>query len=282
VWLSGAEEGNVVSIRLASRINNIRNIHKHRDFENYRDLVFLLVQKEIKVRYKNKFLGYLWSVASPLASALVYFIAFKIVMKVHVEEYPLVLISGLFPWQWFGNSVGSSPSFFLGNAWIIKKVNFPTNLLPLCSILNHMIHYVVSIPIVVIFLFVFHRTPTLAWLYGVPVLLIIQLVMLYGVSLVLATLNLFFRDLERLVSILMQFLFFLTPILYDPEMIPEGYRKIILFNPASPLIISWKELFLEGKIEPQYMLVSVIYAIFFLVLGLLVHRKLSWRFAEIV
>ncbi|HEY9625001.1 MAG TPA: ABC transporter permease [Crinalium sp.] len=272
----------MVSIKLASGIKNIRSFHKRRDFENYRDLVFLLVQKEMKVRYKDKFLGYLWSIASPLASALVYFIAFKIVMKVHVEEYPLVLISGLFPWQWFGNSIGSSPSFFLGNAWIIKKVNFPTILLPLCSILNHLIHYVISIPIVVIFLFVFHRTPTLAWLYGLPALLIIQFLMLYGVSLILATINLFFRDIERLVSIMMQFLFFLTPILYDPEMIPEGYRRLITLNPASPLIISWKELFLEGKVEPTYLLISFLYAVFFLILGFLIHRKLSWRFAEIV
>jgi lipopolysaccharide transport system permease protein len=282
VWLSGAEEGNVVSIRLASRLNNIRNIHKRRDFENYRDLIFLLVQKELKVRYKNKFLGYLWSIASPLASALVYFVAFKIVMKVMVPDYPLVLIAGLFPWQWFGNSVGSSPSFFLTNSWIIKKVNFPTNLLPLCSILNHMIHYVISIPVIVVFLFIYNRAPSITWLYGVPLLLIIQFTTLYGIGLIFASVNLFFRDIERLVNILMQFLFFLTPILYVPEMIPEGYRKIILFNPASPLIISWKELFLSGKIEPQYVLVSFLYSIFFLVLGLFVHRKLSWRFAEIV
>jgi lipopolysaccharide transport system permease protein len=280
--LSGAEEGSVVSIKLASGIKNISSIHKHRDFENYRDLIFLLVQKEMKVRYKDKFLGYLWSIASPLASALVYFIAFKIVMKVHVEEYPLVLIAGLFPWQWFGNSIGSSPNFFLGNAWIIKKVNFPTILLPLSSILNHMIHYVISIPIVVLFLFIFHRTPTLAWLYGVPILLVIQFIMLYGVALILATINLFFRDMERLVSILMQFLFFLTPILYDPAMIPERYRRFIVFNPASPLIISWKELFLEGKVEPTYLFISFLYAVFFLTLGFLIHRKLSWRFAEIV
>ena len=92
-----------------------------KNFRNYRDLILVLTAKEIKVRYKNNVLGYLWSIANPLAFALVFFVAFKIFLKWDIKDYVLFLIAGLFPWQWFANSVGVSCGVFIGNASIIKK-----------------------------------------------------------------------------------------------------------------------------------------------------------------
>jgi len=85
------------------------------NLQHYIDLLIVLTQKEMKVRYKSSFLGYIWSIANPLAFAFVFFIAFKVVMKIKMENYTLFLITGLFPWQWFSNSVSLSPTIFLGN-----------------------------------------------------------------------------------------------------------------------------------------------------------------------
>ena len=253
-----------------------------RKWENYRDLLVVLVQKELKVRYNNKLLGYLWSIANPLASALIYYVAFRIFMRIHVEDYPIVLISGVFPWQWFTNAVGSAPTLFVGNSTIIKKVNFPKQIVPLSSGLNHMIHYIVSIPVIILFLYIFGRAPSWSWLYGVPILLFIQFIMIYGLTLLLASINVFLRDLERLTNILLHFIFYVTPILYPLEHVPARYRSLIVFNPFGPLMVSWRQLILKGTMEPLYLLVSLGYALLFWAIGYWVYRKLVWKFAEVI
>src|SRR4030043_2235766 len=131
----------------------------NKGFQHYFDLITVLTQKEMKVRYKSSFLGYLWSIAHPLAFALVFFIAFKIVMRIAMENYTLFLIAGLFPWQWFSNSVNASPMAFLLNASLIKKVSLPRNILPLATVLQDMIHFLLAIPVIVLFLFIYHKSP---------------------------------------------------------------------------------------------------------------------------
>lgn len=258
----------------------VKQIGFHRDFENYWDLLVVLLQTEMKVRYKSKALGYLWSIAHPLAHSFIFFIAFKIMMRVRVEDYAIVLISGLFPWQWFANSVGSAPKTFVGNA-LIKKLNFPKIIIPLTAILNHMIHFLLSLPVIVIFLLIHDRTPSLSWIIGIPILLFIQFLLVLGIVLIFSSLNLFLRDLERLVGLLVTFCFYLTPIIYSEEMIPAQYKPLIVFHPFAPLLISWRNLFLEGTFQPIYLLSSFIYAMIFLAIGFWVYKKLSWKFAEI-
>lgn len=250
--------------------------------QHYIDLIMVLTQKEIKVRYKSSFFGYLWSIGQPLAFAFVFFIAFKVVMKIQMEDYALFLIAGLFPWQWFANSVNAAPTIFLGNASIIKKVNFPRNIIPLTTVLQDMIHFVLSIPVIVLFIFIYHKSPSFSWLYGIPILLGIQFLMTYGISLIVSSINLFFRDLERLTVIFMTLLFYFTPIIYPETMIPEKYKTLINLNPLAPLMISWRNLFLNGTLELPYLATSLLYALLALALGYIIYRKLSWKFAEVL
>ncbi|MBI4690163.1 MAG: ABC transporter permease [Nitrospirae bacterium] len=254
-----------------------------RNLEYYRDLILVLTQKELKVRYKNNVFGYLWSIGHPLAFAFVFFVAFKVVMKIQMEDYSLFLIAGLFPWQWFSNSVVSSPTVFIGNTSLIKKVNFPRHILPFTMILQEMIHFILSIPVIVLFLFIYHKSPSFSWLYGIPILLVIQFMMAYGISLMLSSLNLFFRDLERLTVIFSTFLFYFTPIIYSESMVPKEYRYLINLNPLSPLMISWRNLFLNGVLEPTDLAISFAYSLIALILGYyIVYKRLSWKFAEVL
>ena len=253
-----------------------------RSFENYRDLIIVLTQKEMKVRYKSNVFGYFWSVGNPLAFAIVYFVAFKVVMKIPMEDYSLFLIAGLFPWQWFANSVSVAPTIFLTNASIIKKVNFPRNIIPLTIVLQDMIHFVLSMPVIIIFLLVYHRSPALSWLYGIPVLLLIQLIMTYGVALLVSSINIFFRDFERLTSIFLTFLFYFTPIIYSETMVPQQFKGLMYFNPLAPLMVSWRNLFLNGAVDPAAVGLSFLYALILAVPGHLVYRKFSWKFDEVL
>lgn len=257
-------------------------IVKNRKIQHYIDLVTVLTQKEMKVRYKSSFLGYLWSILHPLAFALVFFIVFKVVMRIRMENYTLFLIAGLFPWQWFLNSVNMSPMVFVGNASIIKKVNFPREVVLLAVVLQDMVHFVLAIPVIVFFMFIYNKVPSLSWFYGIPVLLCIQFLMTYGISLAISTVNLFFRDLERLTVIFTMFLFYCTPIIYSETMVPDKYRYLLNLNPIAPLMISWRRLFLKGTLALDSLLVSLLYGIAMYLSGYFIYRKLSWKFAEVL
>ncbi len=259
-----------------------KHIFKGYDGQYLKDLVLILTQKEIKVRYKNSWLGYVWSIANPLAFALVYLVAFKTFMRIDIPHYSLFLISGLFPWQWLSNSIGLAPGIFIGNASLLKKVRFPRNLLVASMVLNDGFHFVISIPVIVVFMFAYGFFPSWSWLIGIPLLAFAQLLMAYGLALAIASLNLFFRDLERLTGILLAFLFFLTPIFYTESMMPARYQALLTLNPAAPLILSWRRLFLSGSLDWSAVTMVYIHAMVALAVGSLIYLKLSWKFAEVV
>lgn len=252
--------------------------------QHYLDLIIVLTQKEMRVRYKNSFLGYLWCMLLPIAFALVYFIAFKNILSVPIENFALFLLAGLFPWQWFANSVNMSPTAFLGgNVALIKKINFPRYLIPFSVVLQEGIHFVFALPVLIAILLYYGKSPSIAWLYGVPFLLSVQFLMVYGISLLVSVANLFFRDMEKLTSIFVTLLFFLTPIVYSETMVPEKYKSIIVtFNPFCSLIVSWRNLILYGTVEPAYAGTSLLFAVPIFMVGYLVYHKLSWRIAEVI
>jgi lipopolysaccharide transport system permease protein len=251
-------------------------------WENYKDLLIVLIHKEIKVRYKSSVFGYLWSVASPLATAMVFYLAFKVVMRIQIDAYPLFLITGLFPWQWFSNSVSVSPVIFLSNASLIKKVCFPRNVLSLVNVLQDMIHFILAIPVIVLFMVLYHKSPSWTWLYGIPLLLVIQLCMTYGVAVAISSVNLFFRDMERLTGILLMLVFYCTPVIYPASMVPDKYHWLLAANPIAPLMINWRTLLMDGTLDPMYVGLSVGYAAAFLAIGQAIYAKLCWRFAEVL
>lgn len=253
----------------------------NRNIQHYIDLILVLTQKEMKVRYKSSYLGYAWSILQPLSFAIVFFIAFKIVMRIQMDNYTLFLLAGLFPWQNLSNSILMSPTIFVGNASIIKKVNFHRNLLVTAAILNDMIHFLFSIPVLVVFMLIKGQRPDiLAWLYGIPLLMLMQFIFQYGIALAVASVNLFFRDLERLTTIAMTMLFYCTPIIYPISMIPEKYQSLIFLNPMAPIMVSWRELLLHGTLDFGMLGASCGYGILALVFGTMVFRRLSWKFAE--
>jgi lipopolysaccharide transport system permease protein len=253
-----------------------------REREYLKDLVVVLTQKEIKLRYKSSWLGYVWSVANPLAFATLYFIAFRIFMRVDIPQYPLFLIAGLFPWQWVANSVSAAPGLFLGNASLLKKVRFPRNVLVAVSVLNDGIHFLCAIPVLVGFLFLYGSRPSLSWLIGIPFLALGQFMLVYGLALAISSLNLFFRDLERLTTLVVTFLFFLTPIVYSESMIPMRYRPLVYLNPAAPIVLNWRELFLSGGLNWSFIALAYVYALVACAVGTAIYIKLSRKFAEVV
>ena len=245
------------------------------------DLVATLTIKDIKVRYKRTYLGYAWSLLNPLVYAVTYWIAFKAILNIRVEGYFVFLLAGLFPWQWLSNSMMLAPKAFLGNAPLIKKIHFPRHLIVVSSVLTEGLHFALCIPILAVLVTASNRGHvTTAWLWGAPLLLLLQGAMTYGIALSMASLNVFFRDLERILALGMTVLFFLTPVIFEQAMVPPAFQPLIAINPFTPLIAGWRALFLDGAVDWTAAGHAAIFATIAVIVGQLVYGRLQWKFAE--
>ncbi|PLR29143.1 ABC transporter permease [Chimaeribacter arupi] len=246
------------------------------------DLATVITEKELKVRYKSSFLGYLWSIANPLIFAMIYYFIFKLIMRVQIPNYTIFIITGLFPWQWFANATTNSLFSFLANAQIIKKTVFPRSVIPLSNVLMECLHFICTIPVIIIFLFVYDMSPSWDWIWGIPLIGIAQIFMMLGVALLLSTLNLFFRDLERFITLGIMLLFYCTPILYSGDMIPEQYHWVIDYNPLAKMIFCWRDLFMNNVVNYGDIADLYGYGLISIVIGGYIFNKLKYRFAEIL
>ena len=249
---------------------------------HYIDLLAELTRKEIKIRYKNSYLGYLWSVLNPLFMAMIFYFVFKKVMRIDMHNYEIFLIVGLFIWQWISNSFSLGTMLFVGNVGLIKKVNFHYHLLAIAMLLSEGFNFVFSIPIIIGVMIYTGMTPSIMILVGFPLLFVITAVFLYGWALLLGSINIFFRDMERIIGIVMTLMFYGTPIFYQETKIPAGYEFILTWNPFSSYVIMWRELFMKGTLDIHYILLASLYAVIFLVIGLLAYNKLKSKFAELL
>ena len=255
--------------------------HFHRSsLARYVDLILTLTQKEIKIRYKSNVLGYFWSLANPLANAVVFYLAIQVFLRVEIDNYVIFLIIGLFAWQWFNNYLVGSCTIFLANASLIKKTVFPRFVLPVALNLQDAFHFAMSIPIIV-GLLLYHNIPLhLGTLIGSFVVIPAQFMFLLGLGLVLSSVNLFLRDVERILMILLNMMFFLSPVIYPIDRVPEAYQKFVWMNPMTPIIEAWRGIFLEATVRWDYVGLAYMNAVIAMLLGTWAYRRLSWRFAE--
>ena len=247
------------------------------------ELLFVLVRKELKARYKNRFLGYVWALANPFAFAFVYWIAFKFIMRLEIENYSLFLITGMFPWVWMSVGVTGATRSFVINASLIRKVNLPRAILPLGNVTQEMVHFGFALPVIMAFLwFAGEIRPMPSWLWQMPALIALQVAFVYPMALALALANAYVRDIEYLGGIGFSRLFFATPMVYPITLVPETYRHWFELNPLHALMQSWRSVFLQGTLELHHVVYAVAFAAVTGVIAWWMHRKLAPRIGELV
>ena len=188
----------------------------------YRELLWNLAHREISQRYKQSVLGYAWVLLNPLFQMLVISFVFSVILKVpsHGAPFILFLSAALLPWNLLVNSLTSSSNVLVSNSPLITKIYFPREILVYATIIAKIIDFLYSCLILLAFLVIFHIPISFALLW-VPLIILIQLVLIAGISLMLATFNLFYRDIQYLLSLVITLWMYLTPVMYPVEIIPE-------------------------------------------------------------
>ncbi len=253
-------------------------------FTKYHELLSELTMREIKQRYKQSVLGYAWVILNPFFQMLVMAFVFSIIMRIPNlgVPYPIFLYAGLLPWTLFANSLGSATNALVGNAGLITKIYFPREIFVISTIMAKIVDFVLSLSIFVIFMIYFHVAINWNILWVLPIFAI-QQIFTYGLSLFLAAANLFYRDIQYLLGLVILIWMYLTPVIYTTELFPERYRWIFQINPMAVIINAYRQVILAGGI-PNLRSLGLALALSLILLfgGYKFFKKLEGVFADIV
>lgn len=262
-----------------------------RELLRYRELIRNLVVSEVKARYKNSLLGFVWSLLNPLAMMMVFTVVFGVLWpNQQLENYPIFLLCGLLPWNYFSASIIGSSNSIVAQANLIKKVYFPREVLPIAAVLAQLVNFLLALLVLFVALIVFrsHFSP---WLWILPLIILIQTVFAIGIGLILSTLQVFYRDTMMVMEVVMLAWFFLTPIFYSAGQLPAIYRVagleldvrrlLYIVNPMASLINVYRDLLYSGyRTDPDFFIRTALTAAAVLVFGYWFFTRYSDRFGE--
>ncbi len=247
---------------------------------NYRELLKTNVKKEIRGRYKNSFLGILWSFLNPLLQLLVYSVIFGALLAGGDETYPIYICIALIPWTYFTTAITQASFTVIGNADIIKKVYFPREILPISVVTSGAVNFVIST--IIILAFVIFSGVGLSWyilLY--PFILLIQYVLLLGIGFIVSSVTVYFRDLEHIIGVVLMAAFYATPIVYKIEQLPHTLQVLVNLNPMTHLINAYRDIFYYHQMpNMKILLVLLAASVILTVIGYFIFKKLQKGFAE--
>ncbi|MDL1162459.1 ABC transporter permease [Yersinia pestis] len=247
-------------------------------FKNYYYLLTLLVKKDIKKKYKGSFLGILWSLFNPLLNMIVLTIVFSTVFKHNISHYPVYLLCGNLLFSFFSLSTTASMKSVINSAGLIKKIYVPKYMFTLAPIISNFVFFIISL-LVLIILIIATKAPITIYILYSPVYLLLLLAFSCGVSLILATITVFFRDIEHIYGVLITALLYASAIFYPENIIPDRFRYIITFNPMYHFIKGFRHAVYEGvPIDLYNLLICCILATISLIIGAKVFEKCQDKF----
>ena len=197
----------------------------------YRELLWNLVLNELKLRYRNSVLGFLWTILNPLFYLLILALVFSRIMRFQVENYAIFLFTGLVSWSMIQQTIATATASIVNNQALIRKVYVPKMIFPLANVIARYIDHLILTVILLVFLVVF-RMPFSWYLFLIPFIILIHFLFSLGISLIFAVAYIKVRDVQHIVAIVFQALFFLTPIIYSVDVLPKSFRPLFLLNPV--------------------------------------------------
>ncbi|MBC8551858.1 MAG: ABC transporter permease [Candidatus Brocadiales bacterium] len=255
-----------------------------RDLWEYRELLYFLAWRDIKVRYKQTALGALWAIIQPFFTMVVFSIFFGRLAKIPSDgiPYPLFAYAALVPWTFFANGLSLSSNSLVGSAELITKVYFPRLIIPVSSILSGLIDFVIAFAVFILMALYYGIYPTKSIIL-LPFLLLLGFTTALGVGLWLSALNVRFRDVRYIIPFLTQFWLFATPIAYPSSLLSEPWRTVYGMNPMVGVVEGFRWALLGTETAPGAMIiVSSLVAVCLLVSGVFYFKKVEKYFADVI
>ena len=249
----------------------------------YRELLFFLVWRDVKVRYKQTAFGVGWILLQPLLTTFVFTILFGRLLNVPTGDipYPVFALAGLIPWQYFAGSLTRSSTSLVNSANLISKVYFPRLIIPLSGVFGGLVDLAVGMVLLLVVMLIYRITPTIAIL-ALPLFLLLAMTTALGFGLWLSALNVQYRDVGYLVPFVIQIWLFVTPVAYSAAIIPQQYRWLLGLNPMTGVVEGFRWALLGTPPPGQLFTLSLVISLLVLVSGLYFFRRTERTFADIV
>ncbi len=244
-------------------------------------MIFSLVKKDLRGRYKGSILGFMWTFINPLLQLVIYTLVFSIIMRAGYEQYYLFLFVALIPWLFFQSCVQDGSTSILREKDMVKKIYFPRAVMPIATVTSGFINMLLTFIVIFVVLIVSGRGVNPIALLALPIVMAVQYILCLGIALIVSALTVYFRDLQYILGILTMGLQYVSPVMYEINIVPDRFKFIFGLNPMTPILNIYRQI-LYYKQFPNLM--TLIYALCFgvgsVIIGFAVFNKLQKGFAE--
>ena len=256
-----------------------------KDLWNYRELLYFLTWRDVKVRYKQTLLGVIWVVLQPLLTMLIFTLFFGKLAGIEKQTggipYPVFVYAGLLPWGFFSNAITNSGNSLVASSHLITKVYFPRLLVPISAVVAGWVDFAVSFAVLVGLMIYYHVAMT--WtLLMLPVLVLMITLFVLGVGAWLSALNVKYRDVRFVLPFLIQLWMFLSPVIYPPNFVPQRWRWLLALNPLTGIIQGFRSAFFSNSFDWTALGVSAVIILVLLVYAAYAFKRMERRFADII
>jgi lipopolysaccharide transport system permease protein len=254
-----------------------------RELWAYRELLFMLTMRDIKVRYKQTVLGFGWAIIQPVMLMIVFGVFFGRLAKMPSDgyPYPIFVYAALLPWTFFAQAVTASSNSLINSAQLVSKVYFPRLVIPMAALGGNLLDFVISAGVLLLIM-VYYKVSWSLNLLLTPLLLIGLIVTALGVGTLLSALTVAYRDFRHVVPFMMQFWLFATPVVYPTSLVPAAWRWAFYLNPMVGIIDGFRCAFLGKTFDPVALLISFFVAGALFLIGVAYFEKVERRFADII
>ena len=256
-------------------LNEIKELYE------YRQMIYGLVRRELRGKYKGSVLGFLWTFINPLLQLLVYTLVFSVIMRSDIATYYIFLFVALVPWIFFSTAIQGGSTSIINSADMVKKIYFPREVLPISCVISAFVNMFFSFIVVFIVLLVTGFGINFTALLYMPIVMVVELIFSMGIAMIVAGLTVYFRDLSYILNIVTMAWQFLTPVMYPAEWVPEQLMPIWKMNPLTPIIDAYRDI-LYYKVAPELdtLIQATVIGILFIIIGYIAFRKMQRGFAE--
>jgi lipopolysaccharide transport system permease protein len=241
-------------------------------------------ERTIRARYQQSILGWLWAIVQPVASVIVFSIIFTRFVPVDTGDipYPVFSYVAIVPWTFLSSSLADMTGSFVANITLVTKIYFPREILPLSAMLARLLDFFVGYSLLLIMMFAYDVvTDVRVWLL-LPAVIIIQIFLISGIGLLTASLNVFLRDVQPLLTLVLQLWFYASPIIYPINLVPEYLRFFYFLNPMAGILESYRDILIRGVLPGNHLLNSTIESLLIFIFGYWVFSRLQPLFADII